>query len=235
MDIDSLGEGKVEILYDNGLINDVADLYKLNYDDLLGLEKVYVDDESKKERKVSFKEKSSQNIIDGIGDSLNVPFERVLFALGIRYVGETVAKTLTRHYKNIDALASADMESLTAIHEIGERIAASVIDYFNHSSKLELVSRLKTAGLQMKLSDFETYSGESLKGKSFVISGTYEGYTRDEIKENIERNGGKFTSSLSKNTNFLLAGDNAGPSKLEKAASLGITVIDLEKFLKMIE
>ena len=235
MDIDSLGEGKVEILYDNGLINDVADLYKLNYDNLLGLEKVYVDNESKKERKVSFKEKSSQNIIDGIKESLYIPFERVLFALGIRYVGETVAKTLARHYKNIDALASADMESLNDIHEIGERIATSVVDYFDDSSKLELVSRLKNAGLQMKLTDSETTYGESLKGMSFVISGTYEDYTRDEIKEIIERNGGKFTSSLSKNTSFLLAGDNAGPSKLEKAASLGITVIDLEKFLKMIE
>jgi len=235
MDIDSLGEGKVDILYEHGLIRNSADLYWLKYEDLLGLEKVYAADDGKKERKVSFKEKTSRNIIDGIRDSLNVPFERVLFALGIRYVGETVAKTLARQFKSIDALAASDEESLISIHEIGGRIASSVLEYFNDNTKLELVDRLKSAGLQMELSEEESSSGDTLKGKSFVVSGTFEGYSRDGIKETVERNGGKITSSLSKNTDYIIAGDKAGPSKLQKAESLGVKIISLEQFLHMLE
>ncbi|HSG67159.1 MAG TPA: NAD-dependent DNA ligase LigA, partial [Bacteroidales bacterium] len=203
MDIDSLGEGKVEILFDQGLIHNIADLYNLSYEKLLGIEKVYPAEDGKKERKVSFKEKTSRNIIDGVKASLNIPFERVLFALGIRYVGETVAKTLARHYRTIDALAAADRDSLLSVHEIGERIAESVIEYFNDPEKLELIIRLKSFGVQMELREDENSSTGILAGQSFVISGTFEGYSRDELKEMIEKHGGKFTSSLSAKTDFL--------------------------------
>lgn len=235
MDIDSLGEGKIEILYDHGLINNAADLYKLKYEDLLGLEKVYEAGEGKKERKVSFREKSSKNIIAGIKASLEIPFERVLFALGIRYVGETVARILARHFGSIDALAQADKESLVAIHEIGERIAESVVKYFNDPNKLELVSKLKEAGVQMEIREEELPASNILDGKSFVISGTFEDYPRDELKDMIEYYGGKFTSSLSSKTNYLLAGDKAGPAKLEKAGKYNIPVIDLDTFFDMIK
>jgi DNA ligase (NAD+) len=235
MDIDSLGEGKVEILYDHGLIKDAAGLYKLKYEDLLGIEKVYPATEDKKERKVSFKEKSSKNIIDGIKASLEIPFERVLFALGIRYVGETVAKTLAKSFGSINAIASADKESLMAVHEIGERIAESVVDFFNDPIKLKLVNELKDAGIQMEINMKDQDEINVLAGKSFVISGTFEAYSRDELKEMIERNGGKFTSSLSSKTNYLLAGENAGPSKLQKAEKLKVPLLDISTFLKMIE
>ena len=234
MDIDSLGEGKVDILYENGLLTNIKDLYKLKYEDLLGLEKVYPAEDGKKERKLSFKEKTSKNIIEGIEASLQIPFERVLFALGIRYVGETVAKILARFYKNIDALANADMESLTSIHEIGERIAESVVNYFNDPDKLALVSSLKSAGLKMQMAEIDTVSA-ILEGQTFVLSGTFEGYSRDTLKSLIEKYGGKFTSSLSRKTNYLLAGENAGPSKLEKANTLNITILDLDTFLGMIQ
>ncbi|MEN8225425.1 MAG: NAD-dependent DNA ligase LigA [Bacteroidota bacterium] len=235
MDIDSLGEGKVDILYENGLIKDPADLYSLKFDDLFGLEKSYPAENGKKERKVSFREKGSKNIIDGIQASLEVPFERALFALGIRYVGETVAKTLARHFKNIDALASANKETLISIHEIGERIAASVVNYFNDTNKLELVSKLRAAGVKMQLDNPKHAAASVLADKTFVISGTFGAYSRDELKAMIEGYGGKFTSSLSSKTNYLLAGDKAGPSKVDKAGILGISIIDLELFLAMLE
>lgn len=235
MDIDSLGEGKVEILFDRGLIHNAADLYKLRYEDLLGIEKTYPATDGKKERKVSFKEKTSKNIIDGIRASLQIPFERVLFALGIRYVGETVAKILARHFGNIDMLASADRESLVLIHEIGDRIAESVVNYFNDPANLELVNKLKEAGVQMEMDTQATDMPVPLSGKAFVISGSFEGYSRDELKALVERFGGKFTSSLSSKTDYLLAGDKAGPSKLEKAKALGISLIDIQSFLEMID
>jgi DNA ligase (NAD+) len=235
MDIDSLGEGKVEILYDQGLINNIADLYRLKYEDLLGIEKIYPATEDKKERKVSFKEKSSRNIIAGIKASLEIPFERVLFALGIRYVGETVAKTLSKHFGSIDAIVSADKESLMAVHEIGERIAESVVNFFNDPEKLRLVKALKDAGLKMEINKESQAQQMKLEGKSFVISGTFDDHARDELKEMIERFGGKFTSSLSSKTDYLLAGEKAGPSKLEKAEKLGIPLLDIESFLKMLE
>jgi DNA ligase (NAD+) len=234
MDIDSLGEGKVEILYDRGLIKDAADLYHLKYEDVLGIEKIYPATEDKKERKVSFKEKTSQNIIEGIKASLEIPFERVMFALGIRYVGETVAKTLAKHYGSVDAIVSADKESLMAIHEIGERIAESVVNFFNDPEKLKFVKALKDAGLQMEISKETQTAQHKLKGNSFVISGTFENHSRDDLKEMIEHYGGKFTSSLSSRTDYLLAGEKAGPSKLEKAEKLGIPLIGIDAFLEMI-
>ena len=235
MDIDSLGEGKVEILYEHGLLKDAADLYRLSYDDILGLEKVYPADEEKKERKVSFKEKSSKNIIDGIKASLNVPFERVLFALGIRHVGETVAQTLARHFGSIHALAAAEQETLTDIHEIGERIAESVISYFGNPVNQKLVAQLEASGVQMEIKDHDTERLQTLQGKSFVISGTFEGYSRDEVKKMIDKHGGKNISSLSSKTDYLIIGENAGPSKLQKAEKLKISAIRIQDFIQMLE
>ncbi len=235
MDIDSLGEGKVEILFEHGLLKDAADLYRLSYDDILGLEKVYPADEEKKERKVSFKEKSSKNIIDGIKASLNVPFERVLFALGIRHVGETVAQTLARHFGSIHALAAAEQETLTDIHEIGERIAESVISYFGNPVNQKLVAQLEASGVQMEIKDHDTERLQTLQGKSFVISGTFEGYSRDEVKKMIDKHGGKNISSLSSKTDYLIIGENAGPSKLQKAEKLKISAIRIQDFIQMLE
>ena len=235
MDIDSLGEGKVEILYENGIISSIADLYKLEYEDILGLEKVYPAEDDKKERKVSFKDKTTENIINGIRASLKVPFERVLFALGIRHVGETVAKILARHFKSIDAVASANMEALIDIHEIGEKIARSVVDYFSNPENRELISLLKEAGLQMNIPEIESTIPQLLDGKTFVVSGTFDDQSRDEIKEMIEHYGGKNTTSLSAKTSYLLAGANAGPSKLEKAVKSGTEILDLPQFLELLK
>ncbi len=206
MDIDSLGEGKVEILYEHGLLKDAADLYRLKFNDILGLEKTYPADEDKKERKVSFKEKTCQNIMDGINASLEVPFERVLFALGIRHVGETVARTLARRFGSMNALASAKAEELTDIHEIGERIAESVLSYFSEPRNQRLVAHLEAAGLQMEIKGHDAERLETLQGKSFVISGTFEGYSRDEIKVMIDKHGGKNLSSLSAKTRLSYRG-----------------------------
>ncbi len=235
MDIDSLGEGKVEILYDQGLLHDIADLYRLRYEDILGIEKVYPADEDKKERKVSFKDKTSSNIIEGIQASLGIPFERVLFALGIRYVGETVAKTLARQFKTMNALAAADAESLKDIHEIGERITASVLSYFSKPGNISLIEKLKVAGLQMEVSDTKRHLPQKLAGMSFVISGSFDTHSRDEIKDLIVQYGGKNSSALSKKTNFLIAGAKAGPSKLEKAEKFGVSVISISELIGMIE
>ncbi len=234
MDIDSLGEGKIEILFDNGLVKDAADLYELKYDDLLGLEKVFPAVDGKKQRKVSFQEKTCENIIKGISASLVVPFERVLFALGIRYVGETVAKILAKHFRSMEALAEADTESLAAVHEIGGRIAESVYSYFHDPAKLHLVERLKIAGVQMVLFEETPEHPQLLEGKTFVISGTFSEFSRDEIKQLIEQHGGKNTSSLSSKTDYLIAGANAGPSKLDTADVLGINILGLEGFMKML-
>ncbi|MCK5078546.1 MAG: NAD-dependent DNA ligase LigA, partial [Bacteroidales bacterium] len=235
MDIDSLGEGKVEILYENGIIRSVADLYKLKYEDILGLEKVYPAEDDKKERKVSFKDKTTENIINGIRASLIVPFERVLFALGIRHVGETVAKILARHFKSIDAVAAANMDALIDIHEIGEKIARSVVDYFSNTENRELINLLKEAGLQMNIPENESNAPQLLDGKTFVVSGTFDDHSRDDIKEMIEHYGGKSTTSLSAKTDYLLAGANAGPSKLEKAEKSGIEILDLPQFLELLK
>jgi len=235
MDIDSLGEGKVEILYEHGIINSIADLYKLKYNDILGLEKVYPAEDDKKERKVSFKDKTTENIIKGIRASLKIPFERVLFALGIRHVGQTVAKILARHFKSIDAVASANMEALIDIHEIGEKIARSVVDYFSNPDNRELINLLKEAGLQMSIPENASTTPQLLDGKTFVVSGTFDDHSRDEIKEIIEHYGGKSTTSLSVKTDYLLAGANAGPSKLEKAGKSGIDILDLPQFLELLK
>ena len=222
MNIESIGPETVELLFSSGLIKNIADLYTLEANDLLLLPRMGT--------------RSAENIVKNVQESLNVPFERVIFALGIRYVGATVAKRLARSFLTIENLMNASMDSLVATDEIGERIAGSVIDFFANESNRELVERLRAAGLKFTL-DKETTEGmtEKLKGKSIVISGVFEKHSRDEYKEMIERNGGKNVGSVSKATSFILAGANMGPSKLEKAQKLGIPLVSEDAFLAMLE
>ncbi len=237
MNIDSLGEGKVEILYDNNLLNNVADLYSLKYDNLIGLEKIYQDDAEGKSKKISLQEKSVQNILQGIEESKKTPFERVLYAIGIRYVGETVAKKLALHFKSIEAIEEATLEELKQTDEIGEKIAHSVREFLSIAANRKLISALKEAGLNMKIGKdaIPEKLSSLLEGKSFVVSGTFTNFSRDEIKLLIEKHGGKNQSGVTSKTNFLIAGNEAGPSKLEKAGKLKINVIGENEFLKMIE
>jgi DNA ligase (NAD+) len=237
MDIDSLGEGKVELLLEKGLIHNAADLYKITYEDLIGLEKKFESADDSRSRKISLKEKSVQKILNGIEASKNTPFERVLYAIGIRYVGETVARKLALHFKSIEAIEEAGTEQLMEAEEIGERIAESVKEFFAINSNRKLVNALKDAGLKMKIGkdSIPERLSNLLEGKTFVVSGTFSNFSRDEIKLLIEKHGGKNQSGVTSKTNFLLAGEEAGPSKLEKANKLNVNVIGEKEFLKMIE
>lgn len=221
MNIDSIGPETVEMLFNYGLIKDIADIYSLSPEDLMFLPRMGA--------------KSAENVVAAAQASRAVPFERVLFALGIRFVGATVAKRLARAFGNIDALMSASLEQLTAVEEIGERIAASVISFFAKEDNRTLVARLKEAGLKFELEE-ETLQArtEILKGQSIVISGVFVHHSRDEYKEMIESNGGKNVGSVSKSTSFILAGDNMGPSKLEKAQKLGVRLVSEDEFLAML-
>ncbi len=222
MDIEGLGSESVELLYKNHLISNYADLYELTEKDIIPLERMA--------------EKSATNMIQGIRNSTQVPFEKVLFALGIRFVGETVAKKLARHYKNIDQLMEATFEQLTTVDEIGEKIAQSILDFFSLESNRELVRRLRTYGVQLALNEQElSYQSNVLSGKAFVVSGVFEVLSRNELKKSIEDHGGKVTGSISKKTTYVIAGDNMGPSKKVKAESLGIPIITEHDYLKMIE
>ena len=232
MNIDSLGEGKIEVLYAQGLVRNAADLYDLTFDKLFGLEKV-IEDENGKSKTLSFKEKTTQNILNGIEQSKNVPFERVLYALGVRFVGEVTAKKLARRFKNIDAIASATQEELVEVEDVGERVAESVIQYFNNTENLEMVMRLRTAGLQMEAGEESQAASDKLAGMNIIVSGVFS-VPRDELKRLIEQNGGKNVSSISKNTTYVLAGDKMGPEKRKKAESLGIPIISEEEFFRMI-
>ena len=240
MNIESLGEGKIELLYDEGLIKDVADLYALTYERLFGLAKEIpiLDEngiETGKTRKVSFKEKTAQNILDALEKSKMVPFERVLFALGIRNVGEVVAKTIVSEYHDIDAIMKASVEDLSAINTVGEVIAQSVKAFFENPVNLDIVERLKAAGLQFsKAETTESLQSQVLAGKTFVVSGVFAHYSRDGIKAAIEAHGGKNSGSISSKTSYVLAGDNMGPEKRKKAEALGIPIISEEDFEKMI-
>ena len=225
MNIESLGEGKIEFLYDAGLIKNAADLYDLTYDKLFGLSN----------DKVSFKEKTAQNIIDALEKSKTVPFERVLFALGIRNVGEVVAKTIVAEYHDIDAIMKASVEELSAINTVGEVIAMSVKAFFENPVNLTIVERLKAAGLQFaKAEEPITDKPQVLAGKTFVVSGVFAHYSRDGIKAAIEAHGGKNSSSISGKTDYVLAGDNMGPEKRKKAEALGVPIISETDFEQMI-
>ncbi|MCC7302003.1 MAG: NAD-dependent DNA ligase LigA [Bacteroidia bacterium] len=221
MNIESLGSETILQFFEAGLLKNAADIYDLKKNDILKLER--------------FKEKSAQNVMDGIEASRSAPFERVLFALGIRHVGETTAKKLAWHFREIDALMIANEMQLLDVGDIGEVIAKSVVDHFSSKDNLEMVRRLKKHGLNFKLSD-EVLKGrtDKLAGMTFVVSGVFANFSRDGIKAEIEKNGGKSTGSVSKKTSYLLAGDEAGPEKLRKAESLGVKVIGEEEFRKLI-
>ena len=221
MNIEGLGPETVDQFYQEGMIHNVADLYTLKAEDICKLERMG--------------EKSAENIIQGIEASKQVPYERVLFALGIRFVGETVAKKVAKAFRSIDALATATLDELIHVDEIGEKIAQSILLYFSNEQNRMLVERLRQAGLKLE-ADEEDLSGHTdrLQGKSIVISGVFALHSRDEYKDLIEKHGGKNVGSISKKTSFILAGDNMGPSKLEKAQKLGIPIIDENEFLSMI-
>ena len=232
MNIDSLGEGKVDLLYQQNIVKNPADLYALTYDVLFGLEKV-IEDENGRSRVLSFKEKTVQNILNGIGQSKQVPFERVLFALGIRMVGEVTAKKLARHFGNIDALASASREELMEGEDVGGIVADSILRFFNDTENLQLVMRLREAGLQFEMGAEQQPTSQLLAGKSIVVSGVFS-RPRDEMKALIEQHGGKNVSSISKNTSFVLAGEKMGPEKRKKAESLGVPIVSETEFLEML-
>jgi DNA ligase (NAD+) len=236
MDIDSLGEGKIEVLYEHGLVKNVADLYDLRYEDVLGLTKEIKNPLTEKAKTISFREKTAEKIIQGIQNSVHVPFERLLYGLGIRYVGVTVAKKLAFHFKNVDALAAASLEQLIAVDEIGERIAASVSEYFSNPMHQEWVNRLRSKGLKMAVEHVEvSLKSEVLSGKKILVSGVFKSFSRDELKREIEEHGGINVSSLSGKTDYLVAGENMGPSKRTKAEKLGTTILSEEEFIQMIQ
>lgn len=220
MDIDGLGEETVDLLFNKKLIKNISDLYDLRMDQLVPLERMG--------------EKSATNIINSIKKSIDTPYHRVLFALGIRHVGETVAKTIASRFKTIDDLINADVEQLTNVYEIGPKIAASIVAYFSDEDNLEMIKRLKSAGISFSSGSESAPSGNSLQGKTIVISGVFLEHSRDEYKDMIERNGGKNSASVSGNTSFILAGENMGQSKKEKADSLGVAMISESEFLKII-
>lgn len=222
MDIEGMGSETVELLFKEGLIANYADLYTLTKEDVIPLERMA--------------EKSAENLVNGVAASKVIPFERVLFALGIRYVGETVAKKLAKAYKNIDALMVASHEELIAVDEIGERIADSVLQFFSEPTNVEIVDRLKSYGLQFSLSEEQLENQtDKLKGQIFVVSGVFETISRNDLKKLIEDNGGKVASSISSKTSFIVAGDNMGPSKKTKAESLGVPIISEQEFLEKLQ
>ncbi|SET94728.1 DNA ligase (NAD+) [Draconibacterium orientale] len=222
MDIDGIGQETIDLLYNEGLAKNITQLYQLQKEQLLNLERMA--------------DKSAQRILDGLEASKQVPFERVLFALGIRFVGETVAKTLVKKLHTIENIQQQTKEQLVEIDEIGDRIAESVVEWFSNEEHLQFIQHLKEYGLQFSISE-DQLEGQTnkLEGLSIVISGTFEQHSRDELKKLIEQNGGKNVGSISKKTSYMLAGSNVGPSKLQKVEKLGIPMISEEDFLKMIE
>ena len=220
MDIDGLGEETIDLLFNEKLVKNISDLYDLRLDQLVPLERLG--------------EKSAANILKSIRKSIDTPYHRVLFALGIRHVGETVAKTIAGRFSTIDDLINADIEKLTGVYEIGPKIAASIVAYFSDEDNLEMIKRLKLAGIKFRDENQPTKTGNSLEGKVIVISGVFHEHSRDEYKDLIEKNGGKNSTSVSGNTSFILAGENMGQSKKEKADELGVPMISESDFLKII-
>jgi DNA ligase (NAD+) len=220
MDIEGLGGETVALLFNAGLVKNYADLYDLKKEQVIVLERMA--------------DKSADNLISGIEKSKEITFDRVLYALGIRYVGETVAKKLAKHYRNITNLAKADLFDLIAVDEIGERIAQSVMDFFQNTENVAIINRLKQVGIQFELNEVSTSVSNILQGKIFVVSGVFEVYSRDDLKKTIEDNGGKVGSSISAKTSYVIAGENMGPAKLEKANQLNIKIINEHEFQQMI-
>lgn len=218
MDIEGLGGETVALLFKNGLVHNYADLYELKVEDILHLERMA--------------KKSAENLVNGVEKSKEIPFESVLFALGIRFVGETVAKKLARHYKNIDALSHASLMDLILVDEIGERIARSVIEFFENEENQKIIERLKSYGVQFEIVEkINPNATNKFVGKTFVVSGVFAQFSRDDLKKTIEDNGGKVGSSISAKTDFVVAGDNMGPAKLEKANKLNIPILSEEDFI----
>jgi len=218
MDIEGLGGETVALLFKHGLVRNYADLYELKVDDILHLERMA--------------KKSAENLVNGVEKSKEIPFESVLFALGIRFVGETVAKKLAKHYKNIDALSKATLMELILVDEIGDRIARSVIEFFENEENIKSIERLKNYGIQFEVVEkMNPNATEKFLGKTFVVSGVFAQFSRDELKKAIEDNGGKVGSSISAKTDFVVAGDNMGPAKLEKANKLNITILSEDDFI----
>lgn len=221
MDIDGIGEETARLLYDRGLVRNIADLYDLDVSELSGLE--------------GFGQKSADRVLEGIERSKSVPFDRVLYALSIPYVGETTARKIARAVRSIDRLMSLSRDELESIEDVGPRIAESIIEFFATESNADIIERLRLAGLQFELpEEDESSRSDRLAGKTIVISGVFSLHSRDQYKEMIERNGGKNSSSISKKTDFVLAGENMGPAKLEKARSLGVPIISEQEFMDMI-
>jgi DNA ligase (NAD+) len=220
MDIEGLGEETVDLLFSKGLIRNVANLYELKLEQLIPLERMG--------------EKSASNILKSIKDSVNIPYHRVLYALGIRHVGETVAKTISLRFRSLDDLMKADVEALTGVREIGPKIASSIVAYFNDPENIEIINSLRLAGLKLSSQITEPPSRNALDRKTIVISGVFKLHSRDDYKEMIEKNGGRNSSSISGSTSFILAGENMGLSKKEKAEELGIQILSEEEFLKII-
>ena len=218
MDIEGLGSETVALLFKNGLVHNYADLYELKVEDILHLERMA--------------QKSAENLVNGVAQSKNIPFESVLFALGIRFVGETVAKKLAKHYKNIEALSKASLMELILVDEIGERIARSVIEFFENEENKQIIERLKSYGVQFEIvENINPDATDKFIGKTFVVSGVFSQFSRDDLKKTIEDNGGKVGSSISSKTDFVVAGENMGPAKLEKANKLNITILSEEDFI----
>ncbi|MFZ4670568.1 MAG: NAD-dependent DNA ligase LigA [Flavobacterium sp.] len=221
MDIEGLGGETVALLFNNGLVKDYADLYSLTVEQILPLERMA--------------QKSAENLVNGVQKSKEIPFERVLYAIGIRYVGETVAKKLAKHYKNINAIKNASIMDLIMVDEIGEKIAQSVIEFFENQENVAILERLKQFGVQLELIEkFNPNATSKLEGKTFVVSGVFELFSRDDLKKAIEDNGGKVGSSISSKTDFVIAGENMGPAKLEKANQLKIAIISENDFQAML-
>jgi DNA ligase (NAD+) len=221
MDIEGLGGETVALLFNNGLVHNYADLYELTVEQILPLERMA--------------QKSAENLVNGVKNSLNIPFERVLYAIGIRFVGETVAKKLAKHYKSIDALSQATLMDLVLVDEIGDRIAQSVIDFFENKENRIIIERLKSYGIQFEIIEkINPNATDKLSGKTFVVSGVFEKFSRDDLKKAIEDNGGKVGSSISAKTDYVIAGDNMGPAKLEKANKLNVPIISEDDFMILI-
>lgn len=234
LDIESLGEGTIDLLYSHDLLRKPSDLYRLQADQLLGLSKTYVNEETGDERLISLKEKSVENILSGIERSKAQSFEKVLYGLGIRYVGETVAKKLSQHYLSIDKIMNASLEDLVSVNEIGVKIAQSLLDHFAQEENREEIERLREVGLNFEAEE-KVLVSNSLEGMKIVVSGVFEGFERNELKKIIEDHGGKNVSSISKNTDILLAGANMGPAKKEKAEKLGVKIMDEASFVELIQ